>query len=67
MLCRVLDTHRYNMKSIRVSIPDIIYNRVKNKCNFHDYTIQEIVVALLTRFIEGDFDKDFKIDETFRG
>lgn len=49
--------------NMRIQISKNLYFKFSNKCKFYDIKIQDIMTNLLTRFVEGEFDKDFNIIE----
>ena len=48
---------------MRVHIEDHLHFKFKNKCFFYSLTMQEVISLLLSKFVDGEFDKDFEIDK----
>jgi len=48
--------------NMRVQLPKELHYNFKQKCNFFDLPMQDVVANLLEKFIDGDFDKEFNID-----
>jgi hypothetical protein len=49
------------IKSLNIALPEELHYRVKQKCQFYELTLQEVVAALLEKFDEGELDYIFKI------
>jgi len=59
-----------NFRHITIVVPEHVYFHFKHKCSFCDLSRFDVVITLLEKFIDGDFDKDFGIegfiDERYR-
>ena len=49
--------------NIRVQLDKRLYYKFKNKCKFYDLKIQNVFSFFVEKFIDGDFDEDFDINE----
>jgi hypothetical protein len=45
------------VKSILVTLPEDLHYKVKQKCRYYEYSFQNLISALLLKFVEGDLDK----------
>ena len=40
-----------------------LHFKFANKCKYYDLKIKDVMATLFQRFVEGEFDKDFNIEE----
>jgi hypothetical protein len=51
------------IKHFVVTLPSYVYNQLKEKCHFYDIPLQEVTSSLLIKFIDGEFDEYFGINQ----
>ena len=52
-----------DVEVIRMRVPIIgnLHFLFKNKCEFNDISIQEVISFFIEKFLDGDFDEEFGI------
>jgi|MudIll2142460700_1097286.scaffolds.fasta_scaffold167291_2 hypothetical protein len=51
-----------SIKHIHVAIPEHVYFHFKHKCSFFELSRSDVLVTLIEKFIDGDFDTDFGLE-----
>ena len=53
------------IRNISISIPEYIYFNFKHKCSFYDLSRSDVIVTMIEKFIDGDFDNEFGVGRGF--
>ena len=47
-----------DIKTFQLCLPEHVHFLFKNKCNFHDLSMQEVLAFCIEKFINGEYDKE---------
>jgi len=50
-----------SIQRIYITAPSYVLNQFKDRCHFYDVTVKEVLLELIVRFVDGEFDDIFDI------
>jgi len=50
------------LRHITLTIPEHVYFNFKHKCSFFDMSRSDVVVNLIEKFVDGDFDSEYGLE-----